>query len=147
VSTNLLGVAVSGPTSIPFVIVNVVGALGWGYGIRRWRMGVTLPRFFALNCLVALACTAFAVPIIIALGGGTGNEADRVTQAMYSAVEISWLAILLANIITSQADKAISGFVALLAVDVLPRRVTGSMRQLMPYAPPAPARAPLRSRP
>lgn len=132
--TNLLGVTVSGPDSIPFAIVNVAGALVWGYGVRRWRMSRTLPRFFALNCLVAVVCTSLAVPIIVALGGETGNGADDVIAAIQETVESLWLAVASANILTSLADKTISGFVALLAVDVLPRRVTAPVRPLMPLA-------------
>lgn len=144
--TNLLGTTVSGPDSIPFAIVNVAGALVWGYGVRRWRMGRTLPRFFALNCLVAVACTSLAVPIIVALGGETGNGADDVIDAIQETVESLWLAVASANILTSLADKTISGFVALLAVDVLPRRVTAPVRPLMPLAA-APEPASVRSGP
>jgi len=145
-STNLLGVGVSGLDSIPFALVNVAGALVWGYGVRRWRMGRTLPRFFALNCVVALVCTSLAVPIIIALGGETGNGADDVIAAIQETVESLWLAVASANILTSLADKTISGFVALLAVDVLPRRVTAPVRPLMPLAA-APEPASVRSGP
>lgn len=145
-STNLLGTVASGPDSIPFAIVNVAGALVWGYGVRRWRMGRTLPRFFALNCLVAVVCTSLAVPIIVALGGETGNGADDVIAAIQETVESLWLAVASANILTSLADKTISGFVALLAVDVLPRRVTAPVRPLMPLAA-APEPASVRSGP
>jgi len=145
-STNLLGVAVSGGYSIPFAIVNVAGALVWGYGVRRWRMGRTLPRFFALNCVTALVCTSLAVPIIIALGGETGNGADDVIGAIQETVKSLWVAVASANILTSLADKTISGFVALLAVDVLPRAVTAPVRPLMPWAA-APQHASVRSGP
>lgn len=145
-STNLLGVAVSGGHSIPFAIVNVAGALVWGYGVRRWRMGRTLPRFFALNCVTALVCTSLAVPIIMALGGETGNGADDVIDAIQETVKSLWVAVASANILTSLADKTISGFVALLAVDVLPRAVTAPVRPLMPWAA-APQHASVRSGP
>ena len=45
-----------------------------------------------------------------------------------------WLSVASANVITSMADKVISGAVALLAVDVLPWTVVASMRSLMPLA-------------
>lgn len=142
-STNLLGVGVSGGDSVPFAIVNVAGALAWGYGVRRFRMGATIPRFFALNCLTAVLCSLLAVPIILLIGD-TGNGADDVTDSFLVIVESLWLAVASSNILTSLADKTISGFVALLAVDVLPRAVTGHVRPLMPLAA-APAPAPLRS--
>lgn len=133
-STNLLGAGLSGPDSLLFAVVNVAGALVWGYGVRRWRMGRTLPRFFALNCVAAMVCSALAVPIIVALGGQTGNGADDVIETIQATVKSLWVAVASANVLTSLADKTISGFVALLAVDVLPRRVTAPVRPLMPLA-------------
>ena len=133
-STNLLGVGISGYDSIPFAIVNVAGALVWGYGVRRFRMGATIPRFFGLSAITALCCSVLAVPIILVLGGETGNGADNVIAIIDEVVSSLWLAVASANIITSLADKTISGAVALLAVDVLPWTVVASMRPLMPLA-------------
>jgi|TARA_Y100000815_G_C13303859_1_gene485675 energy-coupling factor transport system substrate-specific component len=133
-STNLLGVGISGYDSIPFAIVNVAGALVWGYGVRRFRMGTTVPRFFGLSAITALCCSVLAVPIILALHGETGNGADDVTAIIQGVVSSLWLAVASSNIITSLADKTISGAVALLAVDVLPWTVVASMRSLMPLA-------------
>lgn len=134
VSTNFLGVGISGYDSIPFAIVNVAGALVWGYGVRRFRMGTTVPRFFGLSAIAALCCSMLAVPIILALNGETGNGADDVTAIIQGVVSSLWLAVASSNIITSLADKTISGAVALLAVDVLPWTVVASMRPLMPLA-------------
>lgn len=133
-STNLLGVGISGYDSIPFAIVNVAGALVWGYGVRKFRMGTTVPRFFGLSAITAVCCSMLAVPIILALNGQTGNGADDVTMIIQDVVNSLWLAVASSNIITSLADKTISGAVALLAVDVLPWTVVASMRPLMPLA-------------
>ncbi len=133
-STNLLGVGISGYDSIPFAVVNVAGALVWGYGVRKFRMGTTVPRFFGLSAITALCCSVLAVPIILALDGQTGNGADDVIAIIDEFVSSLWLAVASANVITSMADKVISGAVALLAVDVLPWTVVASMRPLMPLA-------------
>lgn len=140
-ATNLLGVPVSGWDSAPFALVNVAGALVWGYGVRRWRMGATIPRYAALNCIAAVTCSLIAVPIIIALDGVTGHGADDVTATILEAVGMLWLAVASSNILTSLADKVLCGFVALLAVDVLPRDLVDRVRPLMPLS----AAAPLRS--
>lgn len=134
VSTNFLGVGLSGYDSIPFAVVNVAGALVWGYGVRRFKMGSTIPRFFGLSAISALCCSMLAVPIILALNGETGNGADDVRVIIQDVVNSLWLAVASSNIITSLADKTISGAVALLAVDVLPWSVVASMRPLMPLA-------------
>lgn len=119
-STNLLGALVSGPVSIPFAVVNVVGALVWGYGVRSFGMGRTIPRFFVLNLAVALACTATAVPIIvILLGGATSNGTDDITGTIVSFGASLVLSVLSSNLLTSTADKMISGFVALVALELV----------------------------
>lgn len=55
--TNVLGVVFSGVSSLPFGLVNITGALVWGYGVHRYRRGRSLPAFFSLNVLAALACS------------------------------------------------------------------------------------------
>ena len=143
-ATNTVGSSISGWESLPFALVNVAGALVWGYGIRRWRLGSTLPRYAALSCVVALTCSMIAVPIIVAMDGITGHGADSVTATILDTVGLLWLAVASSNVLTSLADKVISGFMALLAVDVLPRSVTAEVRPLMPLGGERSA-APLRS--
>ena len=82
-STNLLLTFVTGFVSLPFAIVNVVGALIWGYGVHHWDMGRTLARFFALTLGVAAACTTTAVPIVYFLFDGTaGHQQEHLTANM-----------------------------------------------------------------
>lgn len=115
--TNLLGVASSGLASIPFSAVNVVGALLWGYGVRSWALGRSLPRFFALCVLVATCCSAIAVPILVlAYGGSTGHGQDTISSTVYGYTHVHAAAVAVANLLVSIADKVISGFVAIAAV-------------------------------
>lgn len=106
-ATNLLGAAGSGWVSVPFALVNVVGALAWGYGVHRWRLGRTLPRFFGLTVLVGLLCSVVAAPLVLWLdevSARVGRDGGTV----------------LSTLLTSQADKLMSGFAALAVVSVLP---------------------------
>lgn len=120
VTTNLLGTFSSGPDSIPFALVNAVGALVWGYGVRH-GLGRTLPRFLALNALVAVACSVVAVPVLLALAGGsTGHGEDAVTATLVELSAALTVATGLANLLMSLGDKLISGFVALVVVSALP---------------------------
>jgi energy-coupling factor transport system substrate-specific component len=122
VCTNVLGVASSGPASLDFVPVNVVGALVWGYGVHRFDMGRSLQRYFLLNVLAGLACTLVAVPILyLAFGGLNGNGADFITETIQRLTGSNALGVTLSNTLVSQVDKLISGFVALVVVISLPR--------------------------
>jgi energy-coupling factor transport system substrate-specific component len=136
-ATNVLGVLSSGWVSIPFAVVNVVGALLWGYGTRRWGLGRTLPRFFLLNIVVAVGCSVVAVPLLLALNGETFRDGHAViTQAVSDSMDQFAIALGLSNVLISLADKLISGFVALVACSALPAPLrAGAVLPVM--APPA----------
>ncbi|GGO73968.1 ECF transporter S component [Nocardioides deserti] len=120
-TTNVAGSVPSGLISLPFALVNVLGALLWGWGVRRWGMGRTLPRFLGLNVLVAVACSLVAVPILLLVLDGSvghGQESIRQTVEAYGAQLV--VAVGASNLLVSLGDKLISGFVALVAVSGLP---------------------------
>lgn len=122
--TNTAGVTTSGAASLPFALVNVAGALVWGYGVRRFGMGRTVPRFFLLNLGVAVTCSLMAVPILVLLyGGSVGHGEDRIVARFEDIGESLVPAVLSANLVTSLVDKMIAGFVAVMALDVVRRRV------------------------
>ncbi|MBC9732458.1 ECF transporter S component [Nocardioides marmotae] len=121
VVSNLAGMASSGADSAPFMLVNAAGALVWGYGVRRWGMGRTLPRFFTLNLLVAAVCSLVAVPLLlVAFGGSVGHGQDLIASRILDTTTSSVLAVALANLLVSLADKVIAGFAALVVVSGLP---------------------------
>ncbi len=104
---------------LPFMIVNIVGALIWGYGVRSWRLGTTPLRYFLLSIIVAISCTIVATPIIILVWGGASiNEGAQGIAANLLALGQGVIgAVLSANILTSIMDKLIAGFIA---ISVLP---------------------------
>ncbi|MCD4533941.1 hypothetical protein LRP67_07595 [Nocardioides sp. cx-169] len=129
VATNLVGVVSSGLVSVPFALVNVAGALVWGYGVRRWGMGASLPRFFSLNLLVALACTLVAVPILVLVyGGSNGHGQDTLTATFVQLTDALTVSVGLSNVLTSAGDKMITGFVALVVISALPSALTRGLR-------------------
>lgn len=121
-ATNLLGATINSQAAIPFAAVNIVGALVWGYGVRSFGMGKTLPRFFALNLVVALTCTLTAVPILVLLfGGSAGHSSESLTGTFSHLGETLALAVFSSNLVSSVADKLIAGFVALVLLGSLSR--------------------------
>lgn len=128
VTTNIIGTIGSGWISLPFALVNIVGALIWGYGVRRWRMGRTLPRFFALNVITAFACSLVAVPIIVIFLGDDLNLGHNViTQLVEESVNTFAVAVGFSNLLTSLGDKLISGFVALVVISSLPLNIRATI--------------------
>jgi energy-coupling factor transport system substrate-specific component len=131
VLTSVIGVSSSGWVSLPFVPVEVAGALIWGYGVRRFKFGSTVPRYFLLNVIVALVCSVIAVPTIVWLEHGiTGNGADHITHTMNLFWHNLFSAVLSQNLMTSLADKLISGFIALGVAESLPVGRPGSSLKL-----------------
>lgn len=123
--TNSGSALITGPVSLPFALVNVVGALLWGYGVRSWGLGRTIPKFFLLNIIVAVACTIVAAPIIVLVfGGATGAGADALTGTFLAVGQNLAGSVFSSNILTSLADKIIAGFVALAIIEALPKSLT-----------------------
>ncbi len=127
-ATNTAGMAVSGPTSLLFAPVNVAGALIWGYGARRFAMARSIPRFFLLNLVVALACSSMAVPLIVTVEHGFSDHGtDVITASALVFFSSLWASVTVSNLLTSVVDKLISGFVVLAVVESLPARVRAAM--------------------
>ena len=132
VTTNAAGTSVSGPESLFFAPVNAAGALVWGYGVRRYGMGRSIPRFFALNLVVAAVCTAVAVPVIVGpLGGFSESGVDAITSSVLGITHSLWLSVTVSNLISSMTDKLIAGFVALTILEAMPASFKSSF---VPYA-------------
>lgn len=120
-ATNLVLAFINGPALLAFLVVNVAGALVWGYGIHRFNMGSTLPRFFSLNLLVALACSLVAVPVIVlAFQSDIARTYNDLTLTLQSLGAGLLTAIGLSNIVHSAVDKLLSGFIALAIVAAMP---------------------------
>ncbi|WP_309648882.1 hypothetical protein [Nocardioides sp.] len=136
-ATNVVGALLSGPASIPFAIVNVAGALAWGYGVRRFGLGRTLPRFLALNVMVAGLCTLLAVPILVGLyGGSAGNGQDTITTTFLALTHQLTVSVGFSNLLVSLADKLFSGFVALVVISTLPVGLRLGSRLVLSAPPP-----------
>ncbi|WP_231601507.1 ECF transporter S component [Salinibacterium sp. SWN167] len=121
-STNVIGVFATVPQTLAYAIVNVVGALVWGYGVRLWRMDKSRLRFLLLNVLVALACTITAVPItVLVFGGVAGHAGDDFIATLRAIGDGLWASVFTVNISISLADKLITGYTALAIIHLLGR--------------------------
>lgn len=114
VASNLTFVAVSGGDIMAFSIVNVIGALVWGYGVHRFGMGASLPRFLTLGVLVGVVCAIAALPIMMLVyGAHAGHAVDDLTAHFLGLGGPMVVAVLSSSLITSIIDKVLSGFFAL----------------------------------
>lgn len=120
VLTNILGMSVDGTVALPFALVNVAGALVWGFGAKSATFNRSIARFFSLNLVVAIACSAVAVPILLTMFGGvTGHGGDAITNSLAASGHPLPLAVVFANLFTSISDKLVAGFTALAVLGLL----------------------------
>ena len=120
-ATNVIGWIINPDAPLAFALVNVLGALVWGYGVRRWNLGSTLIKFFSLNILVALMCSGVAVPLVLMhLETALKPGHDLLVLSFENLGHGLWTAVAFGNIISSVADKTLSGFLALVALSGLP---------------------------
>lgn len=127
VSTTMGGNMMNGDFSgWGFAFVQIAGAVLWGYGFRAW-LGRGRLQFFALNLLVAVVCSLVAVTVIMVFFGGVStlsSAAELADAARELGVEMV-SAVLSVNMLTSLADKLISGYLAVLVVWLLGRNGFG----------------------
>jgi energy-coupling factor transport system substrate-specific component len=106
---------------VPYTLVNITGAFVWAYGVRRWGLGRSPLRFFALNMIVAVSCTAVSVPMTLIFHHGLTTHVANEAMAHKLMVLGGTLAVSLfsSNILTSILDKLITGFIALAVAPLL----------------------------
>ncbi|WP_300404693.1 ECF transporter S component [Nocardioides sp.] len=126
--TNYLGHVMDPDASLMFALVNVTGALAWGYGVRRFALGRTIARFFLLNLGVAALCSLVAVPIVLSLLGDELRFGHDAIVANFQNLGYSIQASVgFGNLTTSTADKLLSGFVALVCIAFLSRKFQNAL--------------------
>ena len=143
-ASNGVGVAVNGPMSLPFALVNIAGALVWAYGVRRFRGGDTFLRFFSLTIVVAVVCSLVATPILtFGYAGITGHGSENVVRLLSEGASSVMPGVFASNVLSSITDKLLTGFVALALLVPLARRGGADVQhlpvvdQLATSAPPA----------
>jgi len=122
-TTTLLGNLMHGDfTGTWFALVQIVGAVIWAAGFRHW-FGRTHGRFLLLNLLVAVACSAVALPIVYFIYSGAASFAggDAVFAALQGLGQGFGASLISMNLLTSIADKLLSGYLALLLLVLLAR--------------------------
>ena len=126
--TNTAGSLVNGPVGIPFALCNVVGALVWGYGIRSFGLGKSLPGLIAVGAICGVAVQAMAAPIItFVFGGATGHSSDALVAAISAAGVGTLQASFIGGLPGSFADKLIATFVGLAILQALPSGLTAGV--------------------
>lgn len=124
-TSSAIGAVIGTSLSLVFAVVNIAGALVWGYGVRHFKMGRSLRTYLNLNLIVAATCTAIAVPILLMLQGNGGHTTDDLMTSVLFIKDYEFIRITLSNLFTSVFDKLIAGFVALAVLAQVSHRIRG----------------------
>ncbi|MHA6693746.1 hypothetical protein [Homoserinimonas sp. A520] len=141
VATNLTGNLMHGDFSgWGFASVQVAGAVIWGYGLRGW-FGRSRSRFLLLNAVVAVVCSLVAVPVILLFfdGVSTLSGAAALADAAQQLGNGLLATLFSVNMLTSLADKLISGYLGLFIVWALAHygfAITDTVRVRLGLVPP-----------
>jgi len=131
--TGLLSTSASallaGPAHLAFALVKIAGALVWGYGLRRFKLGDTFPKYLLLNVIVALICSIISVSLIMVLFDNdlrhplAGTLAEIISSPFHQSTQTinlggggySLALLLTVNLLLSLIDKVLTGIITLLA--------------------------------
>jgi len=124
----LIGGITTNPLAIPFIPVGmmigfVAGWLARLGGFRTWWLALLS------GALIAIPTTILAVPIIVFLFGGVSGAGADFGAAYLLAVGTTLLkSVGIANLSSSVADKALTGWLAFTVAHRLPLRLLTSFR-------------------
>ncbi len=123
-ASSNLGILTGDPATGYFTPVNIVGALLWGYGIRRFKLGNSFTGFLSLNLIVPLGCSLVAAPIAVQVFGLSNGHASTQGTLSLEALGLPLIAATFSsNLVTSIFDKLLSGLFALTAFAFLHSRM------------------------
>ena len=124
-ATHLFNIPLTTPGAAVFAVVNVAGALCWGFGIRWARHSV--PRLMLILVGTALACALVGSAISVLLFGAETGHATDAYIALLSRDSDVWIADLMVYSVVSLADKVPTGLIGLLLASLIARTVRTSV--------------------
>lgn len=139
VSTNLLGYTIHGSMALPFALQSAALALVWGYGARRFRLTLTLGRYFTLNVCAGFSHVVVAAPLLLLLfPDGTGHAGDALTHTIVSLGAPVGVSVYAANTTLALADSLLAGFIILLLIGMIRTKppFAGLCPQFFPFSIP-----------
>lgn len=129
-ATNLIGLGITDESSAAFGLVNVAGALVWGYGARAIRSGNVISKFVALNVTTALTCSVVATALLLFIfGGSTGHGSEITMNSLLAKTNSLVIAVFNSNIMYSLVDKLLTGFLAITLIGAVSGRFKAPLHQ------------------
>ncbi|WP_373598264.1 CD3073 family putative ECF transporter S component [Paraclostridium bifermentans] len=118
--TNLVLGVISGPTNIPFALVNIV--LGLIVGFVAKKKGFGYKQAFFTGLLLAVVCPLIGTPISVLLFGGlSGSGADFLIGFLVQSGQKIFTAAFIPRILTNIIDKPLSCIMVVYFLSKMPK--------------------------
>ena len=118
--TNLVLGAISGPTNIPFALVNI--ALGLVVGFIARKKGFGVKEAIITGLILSVLCPLIGTPISVMLFGGlSGSGADFIVGALLQSGQEIFTAAFIPRILSNIVDKPLSCLMIVYFIKRMPK--------------------------
>ncbi|MEG2869794.1 MAG: ECF transporter S component [Terrisporobacter sp.] len=129
--TNLVLGVISGPTNIPFALVNI--ALGLIVGFVAKKKGFGYKEAIFTGLLLAIVCPLIGTPISILLFGGlSGSGADLLVGFLVQSGQEIFTSAFIPRILSNVVDKPLSCIMVVYFLSKMPKSFISQFSRL-PY--------------
>lgn len=124
--TNLVLGVISGPTNIPFALVNI--ALGLIVGFVAKKGNFSYKKAILTGILLAVVCPLIGTPIsVLVFGGLSGSGADFLVGFLMQSGQKIFTSAFIPRILTNIIDKPLSCIIGILLISRLPNNFKNSL--------------------
>lgn len=126
--TNLVLGIISGPSNIPFAIVNIALGLFVGYTVKDGNFG--FKKALIIGLILAVLVPLIGTPISILVFGGIGGSGlDFVFGFLRKAGQSIFTSAFIPRIMANIIDKPVSCLVASLILSRIPKNLINNLRK------------------
>lgn len=127
--TNLVLGIISGPTNIPFALVNIV--LGLFVGFIAKKGNFDYKKAILTGLALAIICPLVGTPIsVLVFGGLSGSGADLLVGFLMQSGQKIFTAAFIPRILSNIVDKPLSCLVAVFLITRLPKSYIRDLKTL-----------------
>lgn len=125
--TNLVLGVISGPTNIPFALVNIILGLVVGFVSRKNNFNYKTAILTGIS--LSVICPLIGTPIsVLVFGGLSGSGADILVGFLMQSGQKIFTAAFIPRILTNIVDKPLSCIIALFLISRLPNSIVKDLK-------------------
>ncbi|RDY28990.1 ECF transporter S component [Romboutsia weinsteinii] len=125
--TNLVLGVISGPTNIPFALVNII--LGLVVGFISRKNSFSYKTAILTGIALAVICPLIGTPIsVLVFGGLSGSGADILVGFLMQSGQKIFTSAFIPRILTNIIDKPLSCIIALFLISRLPNSFVNDLK-------------------